>query len=386
MFSRWLEKPKRSALILGPRRAGKSTYMKENFPDFKYLTLDDLDVLDLAEKDPKALFREGEKEKVIIDEIQRAPRLTVAVKFAIDQFGSTVLMSGSSRIGLMDATADSLAGRIDILDLPPACWGESDGGPTHLIFEEKAPPTQLKKAQRDLDSFLVYGGFPEVLSALKPDEKSEILANYKNTYFTRDLSLLSNIEDVSGLRAVLQHYARSIGSITQVTNFQNEANISHVTAKKYLNSIYQSGLGFTLLGYHHGPAKRYVKGAKSYYCDAGMVTALGVACSQGQIIENFAVSEMEKRRKLGFYQAEQLYFYKSSSGTEIDLILEEKGILKAVEIKAALNPTKRDVRVLEDFVAADPSRRRGFLFYLGSEYKTINTTRCLPIASLYRGR
>src|SRR3990167_308006 len=125
MFSRWLEKPKRSALILGPRRAGKSTYMKENFPDFKYLTLDDLDVLDLAEKDPKALFREGEKEKVIIDEIQRAPRLTVAVKFAIDQFGSTVLMSGSSRIGLMDATADSLAGRIDILDLPPACWGES---------------------------------------------------------------------------------------------------------------------------------------------------------------------------------------------------------------------------------------------------------------------
>ncbi len=384
MFSRWLAKPGRSALILGPRRAGKSAFLKKNFSSFKYLTLDDLDLLDLAEKDPKALFHNAKH--LVIDEIQRVPRLTVAAKFAIDELGATVLMSGSSRIGLLDATADSLAGRIDIFELPPACWGESDGKPTHDIFREEAPPLQLRAAQRDLESFLVYGGFPEVVVAADPETKRGILLNYKNTYFTRDLSLLSNIEDVSGLRAILQHYARSIGSVTQVSNFQHEANVSHVTAKKYLHSIYQAGLGFTLMGYHHGPTKRFVKGVKSYYCDAGLPTALEAQCSRGQIVENFVISEIEKRRKLGFYRTDQLYFYKSSSGFEIDLIIEEPHALKAIEIKSTENPTHKDVRALLEFIAVDPRKRQGFLFYMGTEYKELNGIRCLPIAAIYRGR
>lgn len=383
MFNRWLRKPKRSALLLGPRRVGKSTFLKENFADFRYLTLDDLDLLDLAEKDPKALLLYSKK--IIIDEIQRAPKLTIAAKYAIDELGCTVLMSGSSRMGLLDITADSLAGRIDILEMSPACWGESDGAVTHAIFEESAPLLQLKTAQRDLESFLIYGGFPEVVSAPDPEDKKEILKNYKNTYFTRDLSLLSNIENISGLRAILQHYARSIGSLTQTGNFQNEAGVSYITAKKYLNSIYQSGLGFYLLGYHHGPAKRFVKGSKSYYCDSGMITAMDVQCSRGQIVENFVISEIEKRRKLGFYKTDQLFYYKSSSGFEIDLIIEEQGFLRAVEIKSTPNPGKKDVRALADFVAMAPDKRQGFLFYMGTEYRKINNIKCLPIAAIYRG-
>lgn len=383
MFKRWLPKPRRSALILGPRRAGKSSYLKNNFKDFQYLTLDDFDIFDLSQKDPKALFHG--RDKIIIDEIQRVPKLTIAAKFAIDEEQKTVMMSGSSRIGLLDASADTMAGRIDILEMPPACWGENLEEPTHKIFEEEPSSLQLKEAGREFENFLKYGGFPEVLSKNTNQEKEDILKNYKTTYFTRDLSQLSNIENISGLRAVLNHYARCIGSITQVAHFQNEANLSHVTAKKYLNSIYQSGLGFTLLGYHHGPTKKYIKGAKSYFCDTGMIHALGMPCSFGQIIQNFVISEIEKRRKLGFRQTDQFYFYQSSSGFEIDLIFEEGENLYAVEIKATKRPSRKDVRHLKEFIEQDPDRRKGFLFYMGEEYNFIDGIKILPIASLYRG-
>lgn len=384
MFERWLKKPTKSTLLLGPRRAGKSTYLKRAFPDFQYRTLDDLDILDLAQKDPKAVL-EG-VQKIIIDEIQRAPRLTIAVKYALDEKKATVMMSGSSRIGLLDVSADSLAGRIEIQDLPPACWGEEVGPPTHSVFDEEAPPLQIKEAARKLEQFMTYGGFPEVVATADANEKAAILNNYRNTYFTRDLSLLSNLQDVSGLRAILNHYALSIGAVTQVQNFRQESGLSHITTKKYLESIYAADLGFVLRGFHHGPAKRYIKGAKSYYCDSGIIAALGVQCSRGQIVENFVISEIEKRRKLGFLNTDQLYFYKSTSGFEIDLIIPEKNRLRAVEIKATAQPQRKDVKNLVEFVASNPKSAIGTLFYLGDEYRIIDGVRCIPIAALYRGK
>ena len=296
------------------------------------------------------------------------------------------MMSGSSRIGLLDVSADSLAGRIDIQSLPPACWGEEAGPPTHSIFDEQANALQLKESGRKLELFMQYGGFPEVVVALDENEKASILNNYRNTYFTRDLSLLSNLEDVSGLRAVLNHYALSIGSVTQVEHFRQESGLSHITTKKYLQSIYASDLGFSLAGYQFGPAKRHIKGAKSYYCDAGMIKALGVQCSRGQIVENFVISEIEKRRKLGFYSCESLFFYKSTSGFEIDLIIQEGQNLKAIEIKAASRPTRKDVRNLVDFVKQDEAYRKGFLFYLGLDYQELEGVHCIPIVALFRGR
>ncbi len=124
MFSRWLEFPKnRSVLLIGPRRSGKTTLLRSRFPDYAYATLDDFDLLRWARSDPKG-FVASLGRQMIIDEIQRCPELTVAVKYVIDENGARVLMSGSSTLGLLDAAADSLAGRIEIASLPTACWGE----------------------------------------------------------------------------------------------------------------------------------------------------------------------------------------------------------------------------------------------------------------------
>ncbi|MEZ4742823.1 MAG: ATP-binding protein [Bdellovibrionota bacterium] len=385
MFERWIKLPKKnSCLLTGPRRAGKTTLLKFLFPDFKYITLDDFDYLELAESDPKRLALLSKK--LIIDEAQRVPKLAIAVKFALDENQSIIHLSGSSRVGLLDTNYETLAGRIIPKSLPAFCFGEEAGLPNHCIFEDELSVLDLKVANRLVENSIKFGGFPEVILANSERNKNEILKNYRNTYFTRDLALLSNIENVTGLLAILNHYALSLCSLTQVSNFANESGLSHQTAKKYLNMIYQAELGFRLYGYQYGAAKRLLKAPKSYFADNGILTALNIGNSRGQFVENFVISELEKRRKLGFYDVEEMYYYQTISGSEIDLIMPFSDHLKAIEIKATKKPTNKDIRTLKEFMTSSKKKVKGYLFYTGLEYKLVDNIKFIPIAALYRAK
>lgn len=387
MYNRWLTfKKNKNYLLTGPRRAGKTTLLKSSFSDFKYITLDDFDYLDMANQDPKALALLASK--LIIDEAQRVPKLSIAVKYAIDEKKACIHLSGSSRIGLLDSNYETLAGRIEPQSLPTFCFGEKDGPPTHSIFDEKASFLELKEGNRQLKEFMAYGGFPEVVSTEDHQQKQAILKNYKNTYFTRDLAFISNIENVTGLLSILNFYALAVGSLTQVSNFANESELSHQTAKKYLNVIYQSELGFSLHGYQYGAAKRLLKAPKSYFSDNGIINSLNVENSFGQIVENFVISEIEKRRKLGFYECEQMYYYQTIGGSEIDLIMPFSDHIKAIEIKATKKPKSKDMRNLRDFIgfmSESKKEVKGYLFYMGEEYQEFDGIQLIPIAALYRG-
>jgi len=386
MFERWLEIPtQRSCLIIGPRRSGKTTLLKQRYPEWPYATLDDLDYLEWAKRDPKALIRHLGQE-AIIDEIQRLPMLTVAAKYAMDNENARFLMTGSSTLGLLDAAADSLAGRIDMISLPTACWGEELGGPTHSILDDRSPMPQIKEAGRRLSQAMTYGQFPEVVMQERDDDKQEILVNYRNTYFTRDLMQLSNIENLDGLLAVLQHLARSLGSHLDVSNFAREAGISHPTAKKYLNSLHQAQLTFKLYGYQFGPTKRYVKAVKTYFVDTGIIRSLNARVSTGQLLESFVLAELEKRRRLGIIRADQFCYYKSTGGHEIDLVFEADDRIYAIEIKSTQRPSPRDVNSLAQFSDRLNRPVRRYLFYLGDEYRTIENVQLLPVSALFRGK
>lgn len=385
MFSRWLSiSPEKSALILGPRRAGKTTLVKSLFSDWTYATLDDLDNLDFALKDPKG-FVDSLGKRAVIDEIQRAPRLTIAVKYAIDQLGSRFIMTGSSSMGLLDAAADTLAGRISLYSLPAACWGESMGGPAHSIFFQKASPLEVRQASRLLEEAVIHGQFPEVLSKDSPEEKRKLLKNYRDTYFTRDLMQLSNIENLEGLLAIFHNLARSIGSHLEVSNFAREAGLSHVTTKKYLNCLHQSQLTFKLYGYQYGPAKRYIKASKTYFADNGIIESLNTRLNDGQLLENFVIAEIEKRRKIGLIDADMLFYYKSGAGREIDLVFEMDGVIHAVEIKSTKNLDRRDVRNLIYFREHVNRSVRTFLFYCGDTYADLEGVTVIPVAGLFKG-
>ncbi|MBW1982929.1 MAG: ATP-binding protein [Deltaproteobacteria bacterium] len=371
-------------MIIGPRRAGKTTLLKHRCPQWQYATLDDLDHLDWARRDPKG-FIASLGSRAIIDEIQRLPLLTVAVKYAIDNENAIFLMTGSSTLGLLDAAADTLAGRIELISLPTACWGEDAGEANHSVLEERSPLPHLREANRQLPAALTYGQFPEVLVQDNNEDKHGVLINYKNTYFTRDLMQLSNIENLEGLLAIFQHLSRSLGSHLEVSNFAREAGISFPTARKYLNALQQAQLTFKLYGYQYGPAKRHIKAAKTYFADNGIIHSLNPAVSEGQLLENFVIAELEKRRKLGTIPVEQFYYYKSVAGHEIDLVFEMDDTVYAIEIKATRNPGPRDFHNLKQF--ADRLKRpvKRILFYPGEEYRTVNGISMIPIGALYRG-
>lgn len=358
--------------------------MKTRFPDFRYATLDDYDLLNWADKDPKG-FVESLGKNAIIDEVQRCPRLTVAVKYAIDNQGATFLLSGSSTLGLLDAAADSMAGRIHIQSLPTLCWGEEDGAADHSLFSEHLDPPRLQVARRKIASAMKFGQFPEIAACEKEAGKLELLENYKNTYFIRDLLQLGNIEHGVGLLAIFHHIVRSLGSLVEVSSFARESGLSYPSAKKYLHILTQSQLTFPLYGYQHGPAKRFIKAAKIYFSDTGIISAMNQQVSIGQQVENFVIAELEKRRKLGYIKTDQLYYYRNSGGREIDCIFEAGGIVHAIEIKSSETFDKRDISHLREFVKHAPQRTKGFLFYLGAEYLEINGIQILPIAALFRG-
>jgi len=386
MIERWLEiPPDKSCLIIGPRRSGKTILLKHRYPELPYATLDDLDHLVWAKRDPKG-FIGSLGSHAIIDEIQRLPLLTVAVKYAIDNQNARFLMTGSSTLGLLDAAADTLAGRIEIISLPTACWGEDEGDAIHSILEGRPDLPYIREANRRLSAALTYGQFPEVLAQESEEKKHHVLINYRNTYFTRDLMQLSNIENLDGLLAIFQHLTRSLGSHLEVSNFAREAGISFPTTKKYLNALQQAQLTFKLYGYQYGPAKRHIKAAKTYFADNGIIHSLNAGVSDGQFIENFVISELEKRRKLGMIPADQFYYYKSVAGREIDLIFEVDNTVYAVEIKATKRPGPRDFQNLKQFEDRLKRPIKRILFYPGEEYSTVDGIRLIPIGALHRGK
>lgn len=385
MFKRWLTINKnKSALIIGPRRSGKTTLLKSLFPKYNYITLDNLDYLNWAAKDAKGLI-DSLGPKAIIDEIQRNPQLTIAVKYAIDNQNAHLLMTGSSSVGLLDHAADTLAGRINIYSLPTACFGENNSLSPHNILKEQLNLLQLKKGQRQLKNAIFYGQFPEVLTCKSDEEKHELLINYRDTYFTRDLMQMANLENMEGLLAIFHHLARSIGSHLEVSNFAREAGMSYPTTKKYLNNLYLSHLTFRLYGYQYGPAKRFIKASKTYFSDNGIIHSLNISLNEGQLLENFVIAEFEKRRKLGFLKCDRLYYYKSVAGREIDLIFESENTVYAVEIKNTQKPSLWDVRNLIEFSAHQRKDVRMYLFYMGEEYLDIANVKVVPIASLMGG-
>jgi len=386
MFTRWIElHGQRSCLLVGPCRSGKTTLARERYRELRYVTLDDLDYLDWAERDPKG-FIQDLGTSAIIDEVQRCPRLTIAVKHAIDQRAAFFVMTGSSTLGLLDSASDTLAGRIDIYSLPTACWGEEQGEPTHAIFSEQAHPLHIKEGNRLLRQAITFGQFPEVLTCQTEKERQETLIRYKNTYFTRDMMQLSNIEHMGGLLGILHNLAYSLGSHLEVSNFARESGISHPTAKKYLNVLDQAQLTFSLQGYQFGPAKRFLKATKTYFADNGIIHSLNIPLSQGALLENFVIAELEKRRKLGYIATDRFYYYKSAAGHEVDLIIETADTLYAIEIKATRKPGAKDITTLKNFSPQKEIDTKRFLFYGGDEYATADNVTLIPIAALFRGK
>ena len=313
--------------LTGCRQCGKSTLLKHLLPDYTYISLEDLDLRQIAKEDPRH-FISIYSQKVIIDEIQQVPELLSYLQTHIDSVNESgmYVLTGSHNLLLMQSISQSLAGRTALLSLAPFSVAE-------LRSENLVPQTT--------NEMLFKGSFPRIYD--KQIEATDFYPSYIKTYIDRDVRILRNINDYSAFTRFLKLCAGRCSQILNVTALAEDAGITRKTAEAWLSVLEASYIIYLLKPYYKNFGKRIIKNPKMYFYDTGLVSSLlGITCAEqienfymrGALFENFVVSELLKRR-LFAGKTDELYFWRDSNGIEIDVIEEDNLEIKAYEIKAS---------------------------------------------------
>lgn len=244
--------------LAGPRQSGKTTLARTLFQDKPYVSLEDPDQREMAQRDPKA-FLNRFPDGAILDEIQREPTLPSYLQGIVDerrQMGAFVI-AGSQQFGLMQSITQSLAGRIGMVQLLPLTLGE-------LRRSKHWPPA--------LDSVLYTGFYPALYDReLTP---AQWFANYLVTYIERDVRQISEIRDLSLFQRFVKLCAARCGQLLNLTSLANDCGISHTTARAWISLLEAGYVIFLLSPYHRNFGKRLVKMPKLYFYDTGLVSYL----------------------------------------------------------------------------------------------------------------
>lgn len=321
--------------LTGPRQSGKSTLLKNLLKDYKYETLDDPVIRELAISDPN-LFLDNIGSKGIIDEIQYAPDILSYIKIRIDEKRQTkgqFVLTGSQQFHLIKNLGDSLAGRIVLFELLPFSISE------------------YKRAKGDkeiLDIFIdsaIRGMFPEPLLDDNIDSNSWY-ASYIQTYLERDIRTIYNIGNIREFQRFILLLASRIGQVLNMSSFSNELGVSVATIKNWISVLEACRMIYLLPPYYNNLGKRIVKSPKIYFLDIGLVCYLtGIKNKElvlqgplaGQLFENFCIQEVVKYF-LNKGQRPPIYYLRTNNNLEIDLIIE-KNLFKVIPIEIKLTKT-----------------------------------------------
>ena len=327
--------------LTGTRQCGKSTLLKSAFPDYRYVSLEDLDLRMMAQDDPRG-FLQNFSSRAIIDEAQYVPQLFSYIQTVVDAENEAgmYILSGSHNFLLMQNISQSLAGRTAVLKLAP-----------FSVLE-------LKNAgllPNNLNDFLYTGGYPRIYD--KQILPADFYPHYIQTYIDRDIRTLRSIANLSQFVRFLKLCAARVGQLLNVSALANEAEITVPTANAWLSLLESSYVLFLLKPYHNNFNKRLVKSPKLYFYDTGLVSSLlGLNSSEqlsthylrGELFENMVVSEVVKKHFFAGVEP-QIYFWRDSNQNEVDLLIETGGELHAIEIKSSATMKNDFFNTLESF-------------------------------------
>lgn len=316
--------------VTGPRQSGKSTLLRTMLPDWTYVNLEDPDNLDFALSDPKGFLRHY-SDRVILDEIQRAPKLLSYIQVEVDKDRrpGRFALTGSHNLLLLEQVSQSLAGRTAVRHLLPFSYQE-------LRQADLAPKT--------LENGLFAGGYPMAQTA---SETAVVwLDSYVQTYVERDVRMIRNVADLSTFRRFLRLCAGRASQLLDLSGIGGDAGISHNTVNQWVGVLEAGFIAFRLEPYFKSFSKRIIKSPKLYFYDTGLLcrlldirtpSDLVVSPFRGAIFENWCVVEALKWYH-NHGQRPGLYFWRDQS-IEVD-ILAEKGSLQlaAIECKSSITP------------------------------------------------
>src|SRR5712671_5321761 len=293
-----------AVVITGPRRAGKTTLLRQLFPKAQYVLLEDQDIQGRTRNDPRT-FLEELRPPVVFDEIQNAPELLSYVRTLIDavprQMGRW-LFTGSQEAPLMQGITESMAGRAAILQLLPFSVAET-------------PKVNV-----------LHGGFPEALA--RPKSRALWFASYLQTYLERDVRAITNIRDLVTFRRFLALLASRHGQILNKTDLAAPLGVSVPTISEWLQVLESTGEIILVPPYYENFGKRLIKSPKIYWGDSGLASfLLGIRSIPelerspflGPLFEGFIAAELLKSQANAGLRKE-LYYFRDQQGLEVDFL------------------------------------------------------------------
>lgn len=347
-------------LLTGPRQVGKTTMLKKLMEGTErgYVSLDDLTERALAKNDPE-LFLQLHKPPLLIDEVQYAPELFPYIKILADREHTpgAFWLTGSQIFRFMRGVSESLAGRAAVLSMTSLSQAEICGAqmePFRVDLESLQKRAGQRKAADvgEIYERIYRGSMPAVVSGAV-SSGNIFYSSYISTYIERDVKELSeSIDSLRFLRFVTAVAARC-GQLLNVADIALDADVNQKQAKDWLAILETLGIIFYLHTYSNNLLKRLVKTPKLYFHDTGLVChltrwssaeTLEAGAMSGAILENYVVSEITKTY-LNCGMEPYLYYYRDKDAKEIDLVLEQGGVLNPIEIKKTANPGSELTRV-----------------------------------------
>ena len=353
--------------IIGPRQSGKTTLVKECFPEYNYVNLEDPVNRMLATEDYRGFFA-SYKDPLIIDEVQRVPELLSAIQVIVDEDrdkNGRFILTGSHQPSLQKGIAQSLAGRTSILTLLP------------LSMNELAEEGHLEGLYTD--KLLIKGFMPELYKE-GSREASIYYRDYLNTYVERDLREMLEIRNLDKFLRFLTLLAGRVGQVVNLSAMSGEVGVSSTTLSEWLSVLEASYIVYRLQPYFSNITKRHIKSPKIYFTEIGLAAyLLGIETEnqanrdplRGNLFENLIVSEVLKSR-LNENQNPNIFYMRTAKGVEVDLILKKEDILYPFEIKTSMTPNKSFSRHLLSFVKAEENAKNPRIIYTGQSYPQFN--------------
>jgi predicted AAA+ superfamily ATPase len=384
----------------GARQAGKSTLARAiagSLHPAAYFTLDDAPVLAAATDDPAA-FLAGLAGPVVLDEIQRAPALLLAIKASVDRDRSAgrFLLTGSAQLMALPRLADTLAGRIEILTLHPFTQGEMAGLRETFIERAFSAANSLQGSTipaAELRERVAAGGYPEALTRSSAARRSAWFRSYVATATERTVRDVAEISGLPDLRRLLAALAYRSGSLVNVADLSRTLGVPQTTLKRYLALLEIAFLVQRLPAWSANLTTRLVKTPKIYVTDSGLLAHLLATDPQrmsreptqfGQILESFVITEIDRQATWSEVPVRLLH-YRTHVGREVDLVLEDdRGRIVGVEVKATASPAASDFNGLRALAEAAGQRfHRGLLLCLGAAVPFGPRLQTLPVSALW---
>lgn len=344
--------------IVGPRQSGKTTLSRMIVPEYAYVNLEDLSLRDFAKSDPKG-FLETYPKHAILDEIQYVPELFSYLQVHTDELelNGAYIITGSQNFLMLESITQSLAGRVALFNLLP--------------FSVK----ELRSAGYDFtdwETYLLSGAYPR--KWMNDIKAFDFYESYVKTYVERDVRLIRNITNLDVFQKFIQLLAGRTGQLFNQSSIGSELGLDNKTVNAWMSLLEASFIAFRLKPYHNNFNKRVVKTPKIYFYDTGLLAYLmairtkedlNLHFSRGQLFENLVV--LEKLKDSWNHKThDRFFFWRDSTGNEIDLLIERDQELLAVEIKSGKTIHPDFFKTLTLFKKLKPNVKN-FLVYGGKE-------------------